>query len=81
VFSVGKSATPPPFAADAPPARDNDNPAAPNTGTVLRERFRLEACFVRDMVESSHIFEQIFSLIDLRIAGSYARHEHEASVK
>ncbi|HEY2526552.1 MAG TPA: hypothetical protein VGJ20_01190 [Xanthobacteraceae bacterium] len=58
---VGKSATPPPVAADAPPAKDNDNPAAPNTGTAFRERFRLEACFVRDMVESSHIFEQIFS--------------------
>jgi hypothetical protein len=40
-------------AADAPPASDKVNPAAPNTGTAFVIRFRFEACFARGMVASS----------------------------
>jgi len=43
--------------ADAPLARDNDNPAAPNNGTAQARRFRFEVCFACDMVESSHVFD------------------------
>jgi hypothetical protein len=42
--------------ADAPLASDNDNPAAPNNGIAHARCFRFEACFVRDMVESSLTF-------------------------
>jgi hypothetical protein len=40
-------------APDAPLASDNDNPAAPNTGTAFLRRFRFEACFAYDMAETS----------------------------
>lgn len=39
-------------AAEAPPASDNVNPAAPNTGndgTTLPLRFRFKGCLVRDI--------------------------------
>jgi hypothetical protein len=60
VFRVGISAADPPVPADAPLASDNDNPAAPNNGTAHARRFRFEACFACDMVESSHTFGQMF---------------------
>jgi hypothetical protein len=60
VFLVSTSAAVPPLAADAPLASDKDNPAAPNTGTALLLRFRLEACFACDMVESSETVVQMF---------------------
>jgi len=53
----GISAAGPLVPADAPPASDKDTPAIPNTGTALLKRFRFEACFVRDIVESSLTFE------------------------
>jgi hypothetical protein len=40
-------------ALDAPLASDNDNPAAPNTGTAFLRRFRFEACFAYGMAETS----------------------------
>jgi hypothetical protein len=49
--------TGPPVDADAPPASDNDNPAAPNTGTALLRRFR----FAR-AIWSSPILSSSFSL-------------------
>ena len=52
MFRISISAVDPLVAADAPLASDNDNPAAPNTGTALPLRFRFEACFARNMVES-----------------------------
>ena len=45
------AASPP--VADALPANDKDNPAAPSTGTALRRRFRFEACFACDMAQAS----------------------------
>jgi hypothetical protein len=42
--------------ADAPLASDNDNPAAPNSGTALLRRFRFESRFACDMVETSLAF-------------------------
>jgi hypothetical protein len=56
VFCVGISAAGTSVAADAPLASDNDNPAAPNNGTAHALLFRFEACFVCDMLESSHTF-------------------------
>jgi hypothetical protein len=48
VFRAGMSAAAPPVVANAPPASNKDNPAAPNTGaafmTLLR-CFRFDACF------------------------------------
>ena len=62
MFRVSISAVDPLVAADAPLASDNDNPAAPNTGTALPLRFRFEACFAGNMVESPIEFDQsIFS--------------------
>jgi hypothetical protein len=49
---VGASANGAPVAADAPPASDNDNPAAPKTDMALLPRFRFEACFVRCKIPS-----------------------------
>jgi len=51
VFDVSKF-TGPPGTAEAPLVNDNDNPAAPNTGSALLRRFRSEACFACDMGES-----------------------------
>jgi len=55
VLRVGISTAGPLVAADAPPASDNDKPAAPNTGTAraLLRRFRFEACFECDIVDFS----------------------------
>jgi hypothetical protein len=53
VFRVGISSAGPPVIAAAPLASDNDNPAAPNTGTAHARRFRFDACFSCDMVECS----------------------------
>jgi hypothetical protein len=50
---VGLSAAGPLVTADAPPA-SNDNPAAPNTGTVVVPRFRFEGCFTRGIVGFLH---------------------------
>jgi hypothetical protein len=45
--------------ADAPPASEKVNPAAPNAGTaVLVNRFFFEACFTRAMVASSKCCEK-----------------------
>jgi hypothetical protein len=44
------------LARDAPLASVNDNPAAPNTGTALLPRFRLDVCFARDIVELSRAY-------------------------
>jgi hypothetical protein len=49
-ISAGSAVT-----ADAPPASDNDNPAAPNTGTAFLARFRFKPCFAYDMTETSRI--------------------------
>jgi len=46
----------PTVAAGAPLTIDKDNPAAPNNGTAHALLFRFEACFVCDMLESSHTF-------------------------
>jgi hypothetical protein len=57
-FCSGTSAAGVPVAADAtptPPANEN-NPAAPKTGTAFVLRFRFEARFDCDMAETSHIF-------------------------
>jgi hypothetical protein len=40
-------------AADAPPASEKVNPAAPSTGTALATRFRFVACFTFGMRASS----------------------------
>jgi hypothetical protein len=64
-----------PVAADAPAANDKDNPAAPNTGnddTVLRRRLPFEGCFVCDILETSHTFEQMFGQSVVRVTLSYA---------
>jgi len=53
----GISAAGPLVAADAPPASDKDIPAIPRTGTAFLRRFRPEACFACDIVESSLTFE------------------------
>ncbi|WP_156434984.1 hypothetical protein [Bradyrhizobium lablabi] len=46
--------------ADAPPASEKVNPAAPNAGTaVLVTRFFVEACFTRGMVASSNVAGRI----------------------
>ncbi|WP_210180965.1 hypothetical protein, partial [Bradyrhizobium valentinum] len=46
--------------ADAPPASEKVNPAAPNAGTaVLATRFFFEACFTRGMVASSNVARRI----------------------
>jgi hypothetical protein len=46
--------------ADAPPASEKVNPAAPNAGTaVLVTRFLFEACFTRGMVASSNVARRI----------------------
>jgi hypothetical protein len=55
VFGVGIFTAGPP---DAPLASENDKPAAPNTGRALLLRFRFEACFARDMADTSHTFGQ-----------------------
>jgi hypothetical protein len=60
VFCIGISAEGTSVAADAPLASDNDNPAAPNNGTAHARLFRFEACFARDMVDSSDTFGQLF---------------------
>jgi hypothetical protein len=70
VFSVGIFAAGTSVAADAPLASDNDKPAAPNNGTAHARCFRFEACFARDMVESSHTFGQMFPLAGKTLAGS-----------
>jgi len=49
---VGKFTAGPPGTADAVPASDNDNPAAPNTGRALLRRFRFEVCFAWGIVTS-----------------------------
>jgi hypothetical protein len=43
----GVACSPSRTAADAPPAIARDMPAAPHTGNVDLERFRIEACFAR----------------------------------
>jgi len=53
VFEVGISASPL-GTADAALARDNDNPAAPNTGRALLRRFSFEVCFAWGIVNSFH---------------------------
>jgi hypothetical protein len=45
--------------ADAPPASESDNPAAPNTGTALLRRFRFEACFELAILDFSRTFEHL----------------------
>jgi hypothetical protein len=45
--------------ADAPPASESDNPAAPNTGTALLRRFDLEACFELAIETSPVPFEHL----------------------
>jgi hypothetical protein len=52
LFRVSISAAGPPVAADTPLASDNDNPAAPKTGTTLQPGFRLEPSFSRDIIVS-----------------------------
>ena len=45
--------------ADALPASEKVNPAAPNAGTaVLVTRFFFEACFTRGMVASSNMLQE-----------------------
>jgi hypothetical protein len=39
--------------ADAPPASEKVNPAAPNTGTAFVTLFRFESCFTPGIVASS----------------------------
>jgi hypothetical protein len=46
--------------ADAPLANDNDNPAAPKTGTALLRRFRFEARLVR-AISVSILSRQLFA--------------------
>jgi hypothetical protein len=62
---VGISVAGPPVAAEAPPVSDNDNPAAPNTGTAFARRLRFDTCFVCGIVESSHAFAQFFRSLKL----------------
>jgi hypothetical protein len=50
---AGVSIAGPVVAADAPPAKDKDMPATPNTGTAFPKRFRFEASFVCDIAEFS----------------------------
>src|ERR1700724_1881066 len=45
-------------AADAPPASEKVNPAAPNTGAAIVPRFRFEACFTPSIVASSITFKR-----------------------
>jgi len=53
--------------ADALPASEKVNPAAPNAGTApLAIRFFFEACFVRCMVASSNIAGRISVNVTLR---------------
>jgi hypothetical protein len=53
--------------ADAPPASEKVNPAAPNAGTaVLVTRFFFEACFTRGMATSSNVARRISVLPILR---------------
>jgi hypothetical protein len=52
VFCIGISVAGTSVAAE-PLASDNDNPAAPSNGTAHARLFRFEACFARDMVDSS----------------------------
>ena len=54
------SAAGPLVEADAPLASDNDNPAAPNTGTALLRRFRFDACLVRAILGSPILFQESF---------------------
>jgi hypothetical protein len=51
-FAVGA------VAADAPPAIAKDTPAIPTIGTALPRRFRFEACFDCDILESSHTLQK-----------------------
>jgi hypothetical protein len=53
-FNVAISAAGPLAAADAPPASDRDNPAAPRTGTAFLPAFRFEACFARGIIAFLH---------------------------
>ena len=50
--------------ADAPPASEKVNPAAPNAGTAaLVTRFFFEACFTRCIVASSNVAKDLRSVI------------------
>jgi hypothetical protein len=49
---VGKFTAGPPGTADAVPASDNDNPAAPSIGRALLRRFSFEVRFAWDIVNS-----------------------------
>jgi hypothetical protein len=55
--------------ADAPPASEKVNPAAPSAGrAVLVTRFFFEACFTRCMVASSNVARRISVKASLRRA-------------
>ena len=73
VFEVGISPSPI-GTADAALARDNDNPAAPNTGRALL-RFVFEA-FEFDMGESSTPFWAAFRIIGVDLEEVSARASH-----
>ena len=77
VSQDGISAAGTAVAADAPPASDKDTPAIPNTGTDFVRRFRFEACFACDIVESSHTFEEIVRRMERSVAlfVRFARHD------
>jgi hypothetical protein len=64
--------------ADAPPASEKVNPAAPNAGTaVLVTRFFFEACFTRCMVASSNVARRISVKVILRRANKAGKiHAH-----
>ena len=51
-FRIGTSSAAPRAAADTPLTNDNDNPATPKTGKVLRLRFRFEVRLACDMAVS-----------------------------
>jgi hypothetical protein len=47
---------------DAPLAKDNDNPAAPSTGTAFLRRFRFGVCFC--IAEISHWLRRTGQMLD-----------------
>jgi hypothetical protein len=62
---VGKFPAGPPGTADAVPASDNDNPAAPNTGRALLRRFCFEGCFVGGIGKLLSLLRPLFGATPL----------------
>ena len=71
MFCVGISVAGTSVAAE-PLASDNDSPAAPNNGTAHARLFCFEACFARDMVESSIPSGKFLTNLLARVPLSYS---------